>query len=158
KSSKAVFGRDLRAACPPVKRGRPRDGTSRHYVYAGIRLRTDEEDEEDGEAEAAKEAEQEQLPLGEYDNALVPRTTRTKTAEQASGRPSGPSGPRDKDIVQPTNDSPSPARERETAAHRRSKSDDLPYTGSVVKVPEPPPDQLDDHGRPLGTNGSSEPG
>jgi putative DNA primase/helicase len=44
KSPKAHFGRDLRAACPPVRKRRPRDGSKRHFVYAGIRLRKDEEE------------------------------------------------------------------------------------------------------------------
>jgi hypothetical protein len=33
----------------------------------------------------------------------------------------------------------------------RSKSDDLPYTGPVVEVPEQPPDRLDEHGVPVAT-------
>jgi putative DNA primase/helicase len=44
KSPKAHFGRDLRAACPSVRKRRPRDGTKRHFVYAGVRLRRDEEE------------------------------------------------------------------------------------------------------------------
>jgi putative DNA primase/helicase len=39
KSPKAHFGRDLRAACPSVRKRRPRDGSKRHFVYAGVRLR-----------------------------------------------------------------------------------------------------------------------
>ena len=47
KSPKAHFGRDLRAACPSVRKRRPRDGSRRHFVYAGVRLRKkDEEGEE----------------------------------------------------------------------------------------------------------------
>jgi putative DNA primase/helicase len=47
KSPKAHFGRDLRAACPSVRKRRPRDGSKRHFAYAGIRLRKkDEEGEE----------------------------------------------------------------------------------------------------------------
>jgi putative DNA primase/helicase len=37
--SKSVFGRDLRAAVPSIDRTRPRDGSTRHYVYAGLALR-----------------------------------------------------------------------------------------------------------------------
>ena len=37
--SKQLFGRDLRAAVPAVRRTRPRDGGDRPYVYAGIDLR-----------------------------------------------------------------------------------------------------------------------
>jgi len=59
KSPKAVFGRDLRAACPSIRRQRPCDGSTRHYVYAGIAL------------SRAEEAEQE-LPLGGLHNALGP--------------------------------------------------------------------------------------
>jgi putative DNA primase/helicase len=44
KSPKAHFGRDLRAACPSVRKRRPRDGSKRHFVYTGIRLRKDEEE------------------------------------------------------------------------------------------------------------------
>jgi putative DNA primase/helicase len=44
KSPKAHFGRDLRAACPSVRKRRPRDGSKRHFVYAGIRLRKDDEE------------------------------------------------------------------------------------------------------------------
>lgn len=40
KENKALFGRDLRAAIPSVRKTRPRDGQGRQYVYAGIRLRT----------------------------------------------------------------------------------------------------------------------
>src|SRR5262249_34482682 len=39
KASKHVFGRDLRAAVPSVRKTRPRDGTDRTNVYAGITLR-----------------------------------------------------------------------------------------------------------------------
>lgn len=47
RSSKDVFGRDLRAACPWVRKVRPRDDGSRRYVYSGIRLReaSDQDDE-----------------------------------------------------------------------------------------------------------------
>jgi putative DNA primase/helicase len=44
KSDKARFGRDLSAACPSVRKRRPRDGSKRHAVYAGIRLRKGEEE------------------------------------------------------------------------------------------------------------------
>jgi putative DNA primase/helicase len=44
KSPKAHFGRDLRAACPSVRKRRPRDGKERHSVYAGIRLRREDEE------------------------------------------------------------------------------------------------------------------
>ena len=54
KSPKAHFGRDLRAACPSVRKTRPRDGSRRHFVYAGIKL-------VEQEAEAGVEQE---LPLG----------------------------------------------------------------------------------------------
>ena len=40
KASKQMFGRDLRAAVPAVRRTRPREGDGRHYVYAGISLRS----------------------------------------------------------------------------------------------------------------------
>ena len=42
KASKQMFGRDLRAAVPAVRRSRthPREGDGRHYVYAGISLRS----------------------------------------------------------------------------------------------------------------------
>jgi hypothetical protein len=72
-----------------------------------IRLRTDGD-------EGAEQAEQE-LPLGEPHNGPVPRTTRTRTTARPAG---GPSGPRDKAIVEPTNDSPdNPAREGEAATY-----------------------------------------
>jgi putative DNA primase/helicase len=45
KSPKAHFGRDLRAACPSVRKTRPRDGTKRHFVYRGIRLRKPDDKE-----------------------------------------------------------------------------------------------------------------
>jgi hypothetical protein len=42
------------------------------------------------------------------------------------------------------------------------RSDDLPYRGPVVEVPEPSPDPLDEHGArrtaPQPTNGGTEPG
>src|SRR5262249_17317765 len=40
KSNKAQFGRDLRAACPSVRKARPRDHSKRYYVYAGITRRS----------------------------------------------------------------------------------------------------------------------
>jgi putative DNA primase/helicase len=40
KVSKQVFGRDLRAAVPSVKRTRPRDMQDRRYIYNGISLDT----------------------------------------------------------------------------------------------------------------------
>ncbi len=39
--TKAVFGRDLRAAIPMIKRARPRDGDARDYTYHGVGLRGD---------------------------------------------------------------------------------------------------------------------
>jgi putative DNA primase/helicase len=45
KRSKALFGRDLRAAHPPIRKTRPRDKTGeddRHHVYAGIALQKGE--------------------------------------------------------------------------------------------------------------------
>jgi putative DNA primase/helicase len=51
KSPKAHFGRDLRAACPSVRKRRPRDGSKRHFVYGGIRLRKDVETEEEADEE-----------------------------------------------------------------------------------------------------------
>jgi putative DNA primase/helicase len=44
KASKHVFGRDLRAAFPSVRRIRPRRerGKSREYVYTGIRWQPDD--------------------------------------------------------------------------------------------------------------------
>ena len=39
KASKQIFGRDLRAAVPSVRKTRPRDGTGRQQLYAGIALR-----------------------------------------------------------------------------------------------------------------------
>jgi putative DNA primase/helicase len=44
KFDKARFGRDLSAACPLVRKRRPRDGSKRYAVYAGIRLRKEEEE------------------------------------------------------------------------------------------------------------------
>ena len=39
KASKQIFGRDLRAAVPSVRKTRPRDDKhSRHHVYSGVRL------------------------------------------------------------------------------------------------------------------------
>jgi putative DNA primase/helicase len=40
KVTKQTFGRDLRAAVPSIRRTRPRDGTERPYIYAGIALRS----------------------------------------------------------------------------------------------------------------------
>src|SRR5262249_33794965 len=39
KLSKALFGRDLRAAMPAIRRIRQRDGDNRQYIYAGIAIR-----------------------------------------------------------------------------------------------------------------------
>jgi len=40
KASKQMFGRDLRAAVPSVRRTRPRADSERHYFYVGIGLRS----------------------------------------------------------------------------------------------------------------------
>jgi AAA domain/IclR helix-turn-helix domain len=53
--------------------------------------------------------------------------------------------------AEPPKEAPKKSRKgRESAQVRaaRSRSDDLPYHGPVVEVPELPPDPLDDHGRP----------
>ena len=72
---------------------------------------------------------------------------------------SGHGGHGDQDIVAPTKDgSGKSAREREKATYRRSRSDDLPYTGPVVAVPDLPPDSLDEHGVVLGARPAPEPG
>jgi len=148
KSDKARFGRDLRAACPSVKKTRPRDESNRYHVYRGIRLRTEKDE--------AEEAEQ-GLPLGGLHNAPVTVTTMTKDRRRAVA---GHGSHGDRDIVESTRDGPkNPARERETVTYR-GKSDDLPYTGPPVDVPDQGPDPLDAHGAPLAatpTNGG-EPG
>ena len=41
RSTKQTFGRDLRAALPGIRVGRPRDGTDRVRIYLGIGLRAD---------------------------------------------------------------------------------------------------------------------
>lgn len=46
KASKHVFGRDLRAAFPSIRKTRPRQGSGRTLVYAGIRLRLTGVDDE----------------------------------------------------------------------------------------------------------------
>jgi RecA-family ATPase len=38
---------------------------------------------------------------------------------------------------------------KSASAGARAKSDDLPYTGPVVEVPDPGPDPLDEHGKPV---------
>ena len=43
-------------------------------------------------------------------------------------------------------------------ARTRSKSDDLPYRGNPVAVPDMGPDSLDEHGAPRASNVGSEPG
>jgi len=130
KSPKVHFGRDLRAACPSVRKTRPRDSDSRHYVYAGIRLRADGDD--DIEADTGD------------DIPLFTRTTRTKAPTQP---PRGPSGLTKKPNVEPSSNSSSRvAREREMPSY--GKSDDLPYRGPIVPAPDPGPDPLDEHGAP----------
>jgi hypothetical protein len=69
----------------------------------------------------------------------------TKDWEQGAA---GHSGHSDQDIVEPTKDGPRPAREREPATYRKSKSDDLAYDGPQVPVPDLGPDALDEHGAP----------
>lgn len=39
--TKAIFGRDLRAALPTIKKSRLRDGDERHHEYLGLGLRGD---------------------------------------------------------------------------------------------------------------------
>jgi putative DNA primase/helicase len=133
KSDKARFGRDLRAACPSVKKTRPRDTKKRLHVYRGIRLRTEKDEVEEARAEVEQE-----LPFGGCHNEPVTVTTMTSGGTQPGP---GHSGHSDQPNVAPTKDSPSPARERELRIYR-GKSDDLPYTGPVVEVPELPPDDL----------------
>jgi hypothetical protein len=117
KSPKAHFGRDLRAACPSVRKTRPREpdgqpnATKRPYVYAGIRLRTEGDDEEGAP----------DLPLSKADNGLVARTTRTTGATRGAFPASGPSGPSDQLNV----------------ALSAGRSDDLPCTGPVTMPPAP---------------------
>jgi putative DNA primase/helicase len=41
RTSKAVFGRDLRAAYPNLRKGRPRAGGNRIQVYSGVALKTE---------------------------------------------------------------------------------------------------------------------
>ena len=41
RARRPVFGRDLRAVVPTLKRARPRDANDREYTYAGIGLRRD---------------------------------------------------------------------------------------------------------------------
>jgi putative DNA primase/helicase len=41
RASKAVFGRDLRAAFPNVRKGRPRESGTRIHVYSGVALKTE---------------------------------------------------------------------------------------------------------------------
>jgi len=153
KSPKAHFGRDLRAACPSIRKTRPRDPKDkRRHLYRGIRLRTEKDEAEEAKAEAEPE-----LPLGGHHNKPVTVTTMTSGGTQPGP---GHSGHSDQPNVAPTTDGPSPAREREppTYSGLRSKSDDLPYTGPVVEVPDLGPDQLDEHGAPVAANGSGEPG
>jgi putative DNA primase/helicase len=158
KSPKAHFGRDLRAACPSVKKTRPRDKTKRHHVYAGIRLRTEKDEAEEAKAEADEAAEP--SLFGRTDNRPVTMTAMT-SGETRPG--SGHSGHSDQPIVSPTKDGKKPPRVREQPTYNPGygKSDDLPYTGPVVPVPDLPPDSLDEHGAPLAaapTNDASEPG
>src|SRR5262249_49078341 len=75
KSDKASFGRNLRAACPSVRKARPRDESKRYHVYAGIRLRSPEDGRAEEEAEDGAEQE---LPLRGADNVPVTVTTMTK--------------------------------------------------------------------------------
>jgi len=139
KSPKAHFGRDLRAACPSVRKTRPRDGTNRQHVYAGIRLRT-EKDEADEEVEAAEPS-----PFSTPNNPPV--TVTTMTSSRARSR-SGHGGHSDQLNVAPnTEGGSSPAREREPGTDR-GKSDDFHYRGPIIDVPDLGPDALDEHGAP----------
>jgi hypothetical protein len=49
KDSKHVFGRNLRAAVPAVRRTRPSEGDGRRHVYSGIALRTPQDSGESEE-------------------------------------------------------------------------------------------------------------
>jgi putative DNA primase/helicase len=75
KSSKHVFGRDLRAACPSIRKTRPKDGTKRHFVYSGIAL------------QATGEPDDEELPLGVStdNNKSIAMTAMTKAAAVKAG-------------------------------------------------------------------------
>jgi putative DNA primase/helicase len=141
KSPKVHFGRDLRAACPSVRKTRPRNPSpdKRHYVYAGIRLRAESDDDDTG-----------------TDNSLFTRTTRTKSPAQP---PPGPSGPSKNRNVGSSVDGPGRVtRERGTPIYR-GKSDDMPYTGPVVDVPDMGADGVDEHGGPVAAQDNSpEPG
>jgi putative DNA primase/helicase len=74
--TRAVFGRDLRAVVPTLKRARPRDANDREYTYAGIGLRRDYMAWNLG-------------PLGPPD------------PEHTAALPLGPSGPRDQPVSPP---------------------------------------------------------
>jgi putative DNA primase/helicase len=144
KSSKAHFGRDLRAACPSVRKTRPRNPNPkkpRDYVYAGIRRRTKEDDEAEAKAAAASST---------GHNALFTRTTRTNHQGETSSGPgneaadapanplkskTGPSGPSKKPIL------------GERSPHApKPRSNDPPDDGLVVETPDLGPDPLDAHG------------
>jgi len=127
KFDKAQFGRNLRAACTAVRKARPRDGTKRHFVYAGIRLRTDKDDDEEGRF-AAKET----------TDDINPVTVTTMTSDGA-GRDAGHGGHSDQLNVAPARSAPTTI----------VSPDGMPaYSGPVVAVPDLGEDDLDEHGVP----------
>jgi putative DNA primase/helicase len=126
KSPKAYFGRDLFAAYPTVRKARPRNGSTRHHVYRGIRLKTGEDEPSD------------ELPLTGDENPDSAMTAMTTRPDQP---PSGHSGHSKSRILAPSTS---------------TSGDALDYHGPVVEVPQWPPDTIGEHGEPVANGGLSQ--
>jgi P4 family phage/plasmid primase-like protien len=132
KSTKQTFGRDLRAVVPSVRSHRPRDGADRQRRYIGIALRMGDEPP----------------PADDRDDLFEVGATLQKTADRVDQPPRparssshGPHGPRSAAMY----------------AAPTSRSDDLPYRGPPVEVPNLGPDDRDEHGKPLVNGRTAEP-
>jgi putative DNA primase/helicase len=137
KSPKTHFGRDLLAAFPSVRKTRPYGGGQRPYIYTGIRLKTAEDD---------REPEFPQMLPGSGDSVW---TDWTASVPPDASQKSSPNGP----YENPTTPQHQPGRAK--PLREKQKSDDMPYTGPVVGVPDLGIDGLDEYGKPVQTNNGS---
>lgn len=91
--TKAVFGRDLRAALPSIKRTRPAGDGDRAYVYAGVRLR------ESGEEYIGSDLGH--LGRDSDDGGAGPSSPRTDAMYPPRDASPGPSSPRSSAMYPP---------------------------------------------------------
>jgi putative DNA primase/helicase len=143
KSPKTHFGRDLMAACPGVKKTRPwiAGGGKRPHVYVGIRLKEASDDEEP-ELSRSPVSSGESVVTDVTAPASGPLPSHDSHNENARGKRVGASAAAER-------------ANRLNLLKMQIKSDDLPYDGPVVGVPDMGPDELDEHGAAVTTESPS---